>query len=39
MNDFKFAFRRLLKNPGLTAVLGIGANLADYTLCYEYKDP
>jgi hypothetical protein len=34
MNDFKFAFHQLLKNPGFTAVavivlgLGIGANVA-----------
>jgi putative ABC transport system permease protein len=32
MNDFNFAFRQLLKNPGFTAVavlaLGIGANTA-----------
>src|SRR5438132_2861467 len=38
MNDLKFAFRQLLKNPGFTAVavftlaLGIGANLALFTL-------
>src|SRR5438876_12448416 len=38
MNDLKFAFRQLLKNPGFTAVavltlaLGIGANLAVLSL-------
>ena len=34
MNDFKFAFRQVLKNPGFTAVavltlaLGIGVNMS-----------
>ena len=41
MNDLKFAIRQLLKNPGFTAVamltlaLGIGANLALFTLLDE----
>jgi putative ABC transport system permease protein len=41
MNDFKFAFRQLLKNPGFTAVavltlaLGIGANTAIFGVLNE----
>ncbi len=45
MNDLKFAFRQLLKNPGFTAVtvlmlaLGIGATAAVWQETQETRTP
>jgi len=44
VNDLKFAFRQLLKNPGVSAVavlalaLGIGVDVSTEARCHEWQN-